>query len=338
MINKIYEKIKKFIKINYKELIFLFLFVIFMTFPMPYYICVGGGTIDLGKRLEIEDSYEEKGSFNLAYVSELRGTLPFYLLSYIIPSWERIPMESYQYNEDETMEEITNRDKMYLSDANQSAIFVAYTKAGKTFNITSHNYLVYFVDEKASSDIMVGDILLGVDELEQIDLDMFKQYINSKNVGETITVRLKRDDKEIEVDTTIFEEEGVKYAGIAFFDIIDYETDPEIKLNFKDSESGPSGGFTLSLAIYNKLTKEDITNGKKIVGTGTIDMEGNIGEIGGVKYKLMGAVSKKADIFIVPNGSNYEECIKLKKEKKYDIEIIGVDNFDDALEKLSKIN
>ena len=116
MISKIYEKIKNFIKLNYKELIFLFLFVIFMTFPMPYYICIGGGTIDVGKRLEIEESYKEKGSFNLAYVSELKATLPFYLLSYVIPSWERVEIESYQINEDETTEEITNRDKMYLND------------------------------------------------------------------------------------------------------------------------------------------------------------------------------------------------------------------------------
>lgn len=337
MINKIYAKFKKFIKENYKEIIFLVLFYLFMTFPVPYYICVSGGTIDLGERLEIENSYKEEGSFNLAYVSELRGTLPTYLLSYIIPSWERVEIESYQYNEDETMEEITNRDKMYLSDANQSAIYVAYTKAGKTFTITDHNYLVYFVDERASSDIQVGDELLGVDDLTEVDLEKFKNYINTKEVGDDIIVRLKRNNKELSVTTTVFEEEGVKYAGLAFFDIIDYETDPSIKLNFKESESGPSGGFTLALAIYNKLTSEDITKGRKIVGTGTIDMEGNIGEIGGVKYKLMGAVKKKADIFIVPNGSNYDECIKLKKEKGYDIKIIGVDNFDEALEKLNKL-
>jgi len=337
LINKIYAKFKKFIKENYKEIIFLVLFYLFMTFPVPYYICVSGGTIDLGERLEIENSYKEEGSFNLAYVSELRGTLPTYLLSYIIPSWERVEIESYQYNEDETMEEITNRDKMYLSDANQSAIYVAYTKAGKTFTITDHNYLVYFVDERASSDIQVGDELLGVDDLTEVDLEKFKNYINTKEVGDDIIVRLKRNNKELSVTTTVFEEEGVKYAGLAFFDIIDYETDPSIKLNFKESESGPSGGFTLALAIYNKLTSEDITKGRKIVGTGTIDMEGNIGEIGGVKYKLMGAVKKKADIFIVPNGSNYDECIKLKKEKGYDIKIIGVDNFDEALEKLNKL-
>lgn len=338
MINRVYDKIKKFIKENYKEIIFLVLFYVFMTFPLPYYICVSGGTIDVGDRLEIENSYQEKGSFNLAYVSELRGTIPTYLLSYIIPSWERIEIESYQYNENETMDDITNRDKMYLKDANQSAIYVAYTKANRNFTINQHNYYVYFVDARASKDIRIGDELIGVDDLDTIDLNAFKTYINTKNVGDTIAIKLRRDQKDLEITTTIFEEEGTKYAGIAFFDLLDYETNPKINLKFKESETGPSGGLTLSLAIYNKLTKEDITKGRKIVGTGTIDIEGNVGEIGGVQYKLMGAVKEKADIFLVPNGSNYEECIKLQKERGYKIKIIGVDTFDDALEKLKEID
>ena len=90
----------------------------------------------------------------------------------------------------------------------------------------------------------------------------------------------------------------------------------------------------LTLSIYDQLVPEDITKGRKIAGTGTIDSEGKAGAIGGVKYKLAGAVKDKADIFIVPNGENYEEAIKLQQEKNYDIEIIGVDSFEDALEKL----
>lgn len=337
MLGKIYDKFIKFIKENYKEIIFLILFYLIMTFPVPYYICVSGGTIDVGKRLDVENGYTEKGSFNLAYVSELRGTIPTYLLSYVIPTWERIKIDSYQLNEDETMDDVSNRDKMYLLDANQSAIYVAYTKAGKTFTINNHHYYVYYVDEKANDKIKVGDELLGVDSSNIVDLYAFKEYINTKNVGDELNIKLKRNNKEFEVSTTVFEEEGKKYVGIAFFDLLDYEVDPSITLKFKESETGPSGGLTLSLAIYNKLVSEDITKGKKIVGTGTIDLDGTVGEIGGVKYKLLGAVKKKADIFIVPNGSNYEECIKLKKEKGYKIKIIGVDTFDDAVNKLKEL-
>ena len=48
------------------------------------------------------------------------------------------------------------------------------------------------------------------------------------------------------------------------------------------------------LAIYKELIEEDITHGLKIVGTGTIDELGNVGEIDGVKYKILGAVKNKA--------------------------------------------
>lgn len=338
MFNKIYDKFKKFIRINYKELIFLVLFAIFMIYPLPYYISVSGGTIDVGDRLEIENSYEEEGSFNFAYVTQLKATPATYLLSYIIPSWEKMSVESYMINENETQEEVENRDHMYLSDANQSAVVVAYTKAGKEVKINEHHYLVYFVDTKTTGDIRVGDELLGVDDIKELDLEKFRNYVNEKKVGDIITLKLNRDGKEISIKTEIFEEEGQKYVGIAFFDIINYETNPKIEINFEEDESGPSGGLTLALAIYNKLVPEDITNGLKIVGTGTIDLYGNVGQIGGVKYKLMGAVKSKADVFLVPKGENYEECVKLHKEKGYDIKIIGVSTFDEALEELEKIN
>ena len=53
-----------------------------------------------------------------------------------------------------------------------------------------------------------------------------------------------------------------------------------------------------------------------------------------MKYKLIGAVKNKADIFLVPNGKNYEEAIKIKKEKNYDIKIVGVSTLKDAINEL----
>ena len=92
-----------------------------------------------------------------------------------------------------------------------------------------------------------------------------------------------------------------------------------------------------TLAIYDSLIEKDLTKGLKIVGTGTIDIEGNVGEIGGVKYKLKGVVNNKADIFFVPNGKNYEDAIKIKKEKGYNIKIVGVSTLDEAIEYLENL-
>ena len=106
--------------------------------------------------------------------------------------------------------------------------------------------------------------------------------------------------------------------------------------NAKKNELGPSGGLMMALYVYNALTEEDITQGKDLYGTGTIELDGTVGEIDGIKYKLLGAYKKGAKYFIVPE-SNYEESIKVKEDKKLDIEIISVTTFDDALNKIKEL-
>ena len=75
----------------------------------------------------------------------------------------------------------------------------------------------------------------------------------------------------------------------------------------------------LTLAIYSNLNKIDLTHGKTIVGTGTIDADGNVGQISGIKYKLLGAVANKGDIFLVPDGDNYKEALLVGEAGKQKI-------------------
>lgn len=91
----------------------------------------------------------------------------------------------------------------------------------------------------------------------------------------------------------------------------------------------------MSLSIYSAISGEDILKGRNIAGTGTIDIEGNVGEIGGIKYKVMGAVKNKMDIILVPSA-NYKEAMKVKKEKKYKIKIVEVKTFQDAIKYLKE--
>ena len=133
----------------------------------------------------------------------------------------------------------------------------------------------------------------------------------------------------------MYEENNTKLIGIAMITNCEYELDPEIEIKFKKSESGSSGGLMMALSIYAKISGEDIAKGRNIAGTGTIDTEGNVGSIDGIKYKLMGAVKNKMDVVLVPE-SNYEEAMEVKKEKNYNIKIVSVKTFDDAIEYLKK--
>ena len=114
----------------------------------------------------------------------------------------------------------------------------------------------------------------------------------------------------------------------------EYETDPKVDIQFKSSESGPSGGLITTLEIYNQLTKKDLTHGKKIAGTGTIEVDGTIGQIGGIKHKIIGAEADDAEYFLAPSGKNYEEAKAYIKENKLNIKLIEVKSIEDAIKKL----
>ena len=237
----------------------------------------------------------------------------------------------------EDIKDIYKRDKIYLEEANQNAIFVAYKKAGKSVNILDKHLYIIYLEEDSDTDLKIGDDILEIDGSKIDSLADISKILDSYEVDSKLNIKVKRNGKEMMKYAIVHEKDGRKLIGIALTSIYDYEVDPKITFTFSNSESGPSGGFMVTLAIYNQLIDNDISNGLKIAGTGTIDIEGNVGSIGGVKYKLKGAVDSKSDIFLVPAGENYEEAIKYQKKYHYDIKIIGISTFEEAIEKLESM-
>lgn len=331
---KIYQETKAYIVDSWFFLLTLLVIFVVMTYQLPYYIDTGGGTIAIDDRIQIENETESEGSFNMAYVSEVRATVPTYLLSYVFNTWERVKIVDTKIDPTETQEDVEIRDHLYLDTANQTAIQLAYQKAGKEFHITDQKTRIVYVAQGAITDLQVGDTILSIDGEDVSNFDSLTSIVNAKNVGDVLSLQVLRNEEQVSATATIQGTEENKIIGITLMQKYEYETNPEITLSFLASESGPSGGLLLSLAIYDKLIDEDLTKGYKIVGTGTIGADGSVGAIGGVTYKLRGAVNSKADLFIVPAGENYEDAMAFKEEKGYDIDIIGVRTFDEAVEAL----
>jgi len=335
MFTKIYDKTKQFIKENYKFLICILVIFFLFNIELPYSIYTPGGAVNLNKRIEIENEEEVVGSFNMAYVSMVKGSVPFLLLSKIMPDWDIVKKEDITIN-DESMDELLKRERLYLEESINNATINAYKKANKEINIKSINNSVSYITDEAKTNLEIGDNIISVNDININSLDELKNIVETLDENTKVNLKIKRDDKERDAYATTYKTEDGMKIGVMLITTYDYETNPDIEVKTKSSEAGASGGLMLSLTIYNKLVKEDITKGKKIVGTGTIDINGNIGVIGGVKYKLMGAVKNKADIFMCPK-ENYEEAIKVAKEKDYNIKIISVKTFNEALEKLENI-
>ena len=334
MLNKIYEKIKQFILENYKFLISLILIVVTLTYEFPYVVYTPGGIVNLENRIKIENDIENKGSFNMSYVTLRKGNLPSILLSYVIKDWDLIK-ENEITSDNESVDDLLKLEKLYMNSSIDNATILAYQKAGKNINITKNINNVIYIDKLAKTDLKIYDKIVSVDGNTINTIDDLKEYINTKKEHDIINFDVLNNDKKANRKAEVIKIGDELKVGIAFLTTYEYDTDPSIKVKTKSSESGSSGGLMLSLAIYNKLIDKDITKGKKVVGTGTIDIYGNVGKIDGVKYKMLGAVKNKADLFICPE-ENYEEAIKVKKEHKLDLKIISVKTFDNVIKYLEE--
>lgn len=336
MINKLYAQIKKTLKEYRYAFLTLIVLLVILNFPVPYYIDTPGGAMDISEKIKLEDSYESEGSFNFAYVNELKATTSLYLLAHFNKDWKLIKKENMKYD-NETIKDMEFRDKIMMEESHDNAVITAYKALGLDYKIKKEHVYITYIDKIADTDLKIGDEIISIDGVEINSNEELTSKIRTYNENDIVSIEVLRDDKKITTKSKIKKEDGISLIGAMLSTDKELETSPNVEILSEKNESGPSGGLMLSLALYNSLTKEDITSGMKIVGTGTIDENGNVGSIGGVEFKLKGAVKEKADLFIVPNGENYEEAMKIKKENNYDIKIKGVSTFDEALTYLQNL-
>ena len=326
------KKIKKYIKDNYLFIISCLLLIFLFNYHLPYYINMPGGTIKVNDRIECKKCSDINGSLNMLYVTEYEATVPTYLLSLVIPNWdlERI---SKQQISNETPEDIYNRNRLMLENSVDNAIYVAYTNSNKEIKVKSKKNIV--IATTKNNGLNIGDEVLKINGKEIENIEEIRNIIQNSAVNKKLLFKVLRNNKEEDIQVKVIKQNSKKMIGAVITTDYDYELDPKIKLKFRSSESGSSGGMMLTLSIYTKINDQDIIKGRKIAGTGTIDYEGNVGKIDGIKYKIMGAHNDKMDIVLVPK-ENYKEAISVAEKNHYKLKIVKVETFKDVIDYLSK--
>lgn len=96
--------------------------------------------------------------------------------------------------------------------------------------------------------------------------------------------------------------------------------------------------------MYNQLSQQDLLRGRNIAGTGTIETDGTVGQIGGIEQKVVAANKAKAAVFLVPNDprlgkeNNYAGAKKTAAEIHSKMKVVPVKNVDQAVSYLSSKN
>lgn len=330
MLNKLYEQIKKYIKENYKYLIFFIVCFFLLIIKLPYYISAPGGLINTSEK--INNSYKTKGSLNMAYVSEIKGNIPTLLFALINPNWD-INKKKEIVTGSESIEDLEFRNNILLKEANNTALLVAYKYSNIDYTVNNRKIYVTYKDDLAQTNLKVKDRITSINNEKVKSKTFLYNKILSHKIGDKVNFNVIRNKKNKQCSAKLINVQNKPKVGIIISELYNIKSNKKIKIKFDKTESGPSGGLMMALSLYSTLNKKDLSKGDIIAGTGTIDEKGKVGEISGVKYKLIGAYKNKAKVFLVPNG-NYKEAIKEKKQRHYKIEIKKVRTFSEALEYL----
>lgn len=294
-------------------------------------ITLTGDITDISSFVKIENEYETKGSISSIYVK-------YYEKSTIL---QNLLAKLDHTNEiEELSESVThltalenyNSGLCQKNSAMMTSIITAYTKAKElddNINIeySFNGYTVTYYS--LSSKFRIGDRLIKINDIDTSigDLEFKNSLLSALKDEKEDNYVVIRDGVELSI-----KEKDFGSISIYPYYNINYDTIyPKINVA-KTTTVGPSAGFLQSLAIYNKLIKDDITKGLKIAGTGTIDAYANIGIIGGIKEKIYTAFKRNVDVFFCPS-ENYDEAKEAydSLNNKEKMALVKVETFSDAI-------
>jgi Lon-like protease len=187
--------------------------------------------------------------------------------------------------------------------------------------------LIEFVGEGCPADrrLYPGDLIRKI-EGETVDSRReASRLIDAVPAGEPIDFRVEADGEIHDIRVARGRCPGIEepLLGITLVDPFPFDITIE-----SGDVGGPSAGLMWALGLYDLLSPGDLSAGRTIAGTGTIDLDGNIGPIGGIQDKVVAARDAGADILLVPRG-NLDE---LEGVEEGDLRLIPVSTFDQALD------
>jgi PDZ domain-containing protein len=330
--------------------------------PLPYFIMMPGTAEVVRPMVHLKQGEtSEKGSFMLTTVSVIDTNVANYLVALINP-YEELTRKTSLFRKGETEQEYTQRQQYVMLTSQSDAMQAAYRKAGVPYHIQNEGVMVLqtLPGLPAEKVLQAGDYLLKVDNNDIHTSADLLNYIKTKKAGDTVNITYKRDKNTftaslklgmlpLEQAGSAAQEPPRPGLGIVPGDVQSVKADKEeeqITVN-ADNIGGPSAGLMFSLEMYSQLTREDITKGYHIAGTGTIDPKGNVGVIGGIKHKIVAADKAGAEIFFAPKDLypkpgenfqpvlNYSDAVARARQIHSKMNIVPVETLDDALKYLA---
>ena len=286
------------------------LWVAAAVIPVPYVTYAPGLTVDVLAESSGQERIQIDGhrSFHDAEAGELRMTTVsvtpprkrinlFTAMGAWLDGEQSVEPYGAVYDDEETPEDNDVQSAVSMLSSQDTAVAAALRELGHELTPTVE---VYSVTSGAPADgvFEVRDRILRIDGEPITEPQQVVDAVTAKEVGESLTFVVVRDGRRIRREVAPADVDGRKLIGI--WPGSGYLFPFDVTININPEIGGPSAGLMFSLAIYDILTPGPLTGGRSVAGTGTIDPDGNVGAIGGIQQKIVGARESGSGLFLVP--------------------------------------
>ncbi|MEU5597112.1 PDZ domain-containing protein [Streptomyces sp. NPDC020298] len=325
--------------------------------PVPYSEMSPGPTVNtLGDHdgepvLQISGhkTYAASGHLNMTTVrvtsADYRMNLVEAVYGWLARDGKVVPHDTL-YPDGKTEEQSTQENAEEFTQSQESAKVAALKELGVP--VTSWVIVATVVKgSPAEGRLHAGDVIKAVDGTAVKKPDDVAKLVTKHKPGQNVVFKIipAKDQaaaekehrtatttKDVTITTATSHDSGAKRAIVGISAGTDHTFPFTIDIKLADV-GGPSAGLMFSLGIYDKLTPGDLTGGKFVAGTGTIDDDGKVGPIGGIDMKTVGARGKGAQYFLTPA----ENCAAAAKDTPSGLRLVKVHTIKDALGALKDI-
>lgn len=305
-----------------------FLSILAWNIELPYLAWSAGPVSDAADTIVAEDVdvYPPEGELLMLTVVSQDVNIFETVIAGVDPTVDLVRKQAVR-REGESDEEYRSRVLQQMDDSNYVAITVALNYLG--YQMTPTAVVINAVrDEVPATEVLQpGDIVVEVNGDAITSVEDFAPAMEGYGIGDTIDMTVERDGSRIDLQVELAERDdkpGTPMIGIELAQL----TEPPFPISIESGDvGGPSAGMMHTLAIIDSLTPGELTKGHVIAGTGTIQPDGSVGNIGGVRQKVVGAEAAGAEYIMVPQG-NYESALTAERDH---IEIVPVSTLDDAI-------
>jgi Lon-like protease len=288
----------------------LLLVAVAFVVPMPYVVLAPGVTENTlgtyhGKPVIVvtgHATYPTSGHLDLTTVSvtspDYQPRLPEILQAWWSPRDVVIPRDAV-YPPEKSVKQVEQQNKTEMLSSQRSAVVAGLSAAG----FDALDVTVEGVTKGAPADGVLrrGDVITAVDGSAVHASSQVVDAISSLSPGDPVNLSIQRSGTSRHVTlTTEADNANSARIGVALHDA--YSPPFGVKIRLGQDIGGPSAGLMFSLAVYDLLTPGKLTGGRFVAGTGTIDVAGNVGVIGGIQQKIAGAYDSGARVFLAPSG------------------------------------